>query len=129
MRSFNPATEKYVSLATFRRDGREVRTPVWIAPRNGKFYVFSAGDAGKVKRIRANGRVRLAACDVRGKIESEWIEGRGRVLSDPAVIDKAHQALRDKYGWQMKLGDVFAKLSGRMQRRAYLELELLSPPA
>ena len=25
------ASERYVSLATFRKNGREVRTPVWIA--------------------------------------------------------------------------------------------------
>ena len=26
----DPATEQYVSLATFRRNGTEVRTPVWM---------------------------------------------------------------------------------------------------
>ena len=26
-------SERYVNLATFRRDGTEVRTPVWIAPK------------------------------------------------------------------------------------------------
>ncbi len=27
----DPATERYVSLAAYRRNGREVRTPVWLA--------------------------------------------------------------------------------------------------
>ena len=40
---------QYVSLATFRRDGRQVRTPVWVAPHEGRLYVFSECDAGKVK--------------------------------------------------------------------------------
>src|ERR1700730_1504716 len=50
---FEPAAEKYVSLATYRRNGVEVATPVWIAELAGRYYVFSAGDAGKIKRIRA----------------------------------------------------------------------------
>ncbi len=73
---FDPAAEKYVSLATYRRNGVEVKTPVWIAEKGGLYYVFSAGDAGKVKRIRATPRVRLAACDVRGNLRSDWTEAR-----------------------------------------------------
>ena len=46
---FEPATEKYVSLATYRRNGIEVKTPVWIAELAGRYYVFSAGDAGKIR--------------------------------------------------------------------------------
>ncbi len=69
---FDPATEKYVNLATYRRNGIEAKTPVWIAELAGRYYVFSAGDAGKVKRIRATPRVRpphatsVARCTVLG---------------------------------------------------------------
>lgn len=121
---FNPATEPYVNLATYRRDGTEVRTPVWIAGGAGRYYVFSAGDAGKVKRIRATRRVRLAACDVRGNLKSDWIEGEGRIMDDPTAIDAALRALRKKYGFRMRLTDFFAKLSGRFRRRAYIEIAL-----
>ncbi|MET0661039.1 MAG: PPOX class F420-dependent oxidoreductase [Steroidobacteraceae bacterium] len=121
---FDPARARYVSLATFRRDGSEVRTPVWMAPADGRHYVFSAGDAGKVKRIRATARVRIAECDLRGEIKSGWIDGRGRVLQDKAEVRRALQALRTKYGLQMTLGDFFSKLSGRFSRRAYLEITL-----
>ena len=123
-RPFDPARERYVSLATFRRDGREVRTPVWIAGGDRVLYVFSEGGAGKVKRIRANGRARLAACDFRGRVSSGWIDARARILSDPAEIATAYAALHRKYGWQMKVADVLAKWSGRYGRRALLALEL-----
>jgi PPOX class probable F420-dependent enzyme len=113
---------RYVSLATFRRDGREVRTPVWIAPAEGRHYVFSAGNAGKVKRIRATPRVRLAECDLRGNVRSEWIDARARVIDDPPSISRALRALRAKYGWQMLVGDCFAKLSGRFSKRDYIEI-------
>jgi PPOX class probable F420-dependent enzyme len=121
---FDPAVEPYVSLATARRNGREVRTPVWIAGESRQYYVFSEGDAGKVKRIRANGRVRLAACNMLGKVSSEWLEGRGRIVSEPEVVQRAYETLRRKYGWQMKIADLLSKLSGRYDKRAILEIEI-----
>lgn len=126
--AFDPGREPYVSLATFRRDGREVRTPVWIAEADGRYYVFSEGDAGKVKRIRATKRVRVAACNFRGALRDDrWLEGRGRIVAEPEIRERAYASLRRKYGWQMRLGDVFSKLSGRYGKRAMLELELDRP--
>jgi PPOX class probable F420-dependent enzyme len=124
---FDPATQGYVSLATYRRNGLEVKTPVWIAPVAGRYYVFSAGDAGKVKRIRATPRVRLAACDLRGNLRSDWVEARARIVSDPALIAEVRKALRGKYGFMMRLTDLVATITGRIRRRAYIEIELTTP--
>jgi uncharacterized protein len=121
--TFDPATEKYVSLATYRRSGVEVKTPVWIAEVARRYYVFSAGDAGKVKRIRATPRVRIAACDVRGNIQSAWLEARARIVLDSALIAQARKALRSKYGLLMRLVDVMATITRRIRRRAYIEIE------
>jgi uncharacterized protein len=121
---FDPATEKYVSLATYRRNGVEVKTPVWIAKVAGRYYVFSAGDAGKVKRIGATPRVRLAACDVRGNIRSAWIDARASIVSHPALIVEVRKALQSKYGLLMRLTDLMATMTGRIYRRAYIEIEL-----
>jgi PPOX class probable F420-dependent enzyme len=115
--------ERYASLATFRRDGREVRTPVWIAEAGGRLYVFSAGDAGKVKRIRATQRVRLAGCDARGRVHGEWTEGRARIVADDDIRERAYAALHRKYGWQMWLLDLGSRLAGRIGRRALIEIE------
>ena len=121
---FDPAAEKYVSLATYRRNGVEVKTPVWIAEVAGRYYVFSAGDAGKVKRIRATPRVRLAPCDVRGEVRGPWIEAHARIIVDPTLIVEVRRALRRKYGLLMRLTDVVATVTGRIRRRAYIEIEL-----
>jgi PPOX class probable F420-dependent enzyme len=121
---FDPATEKYVSLATYRRNGVEVKTPVWIAKMGGRYYVFSAGDAGKVKRIRATPRVRVAPCDVRGEVRGPWIEAHARIVLDPTLIVEVRRALRRKYGLLMRLTDVMATMTGRIRRRAYIEIEL-----
>jgi PPOX class probable F420-dependent enzyme len=124
IRPFDPAREPYVSLATFRRSGAEVKTPVWIAGAGDRYYVFSAGDAGKIKRIRNDARVRLAACDLRGNVKSDWMDGRARIIADDAGIAAALAALRRKYGLQMRFTDFFAKLSGRFGKRAYIEIVL-----
>ena len=105
---------RYLALATFRRSGAEVRTPVWFAAMDGKIYVFTAGDSGKVKRLRHSSRARVAPSED-ARARSRRVVGRGRaaIVTEPAVIERAHAALRAKYGWQMWLGDLFSRLSGR----------------
>ena len=120
---FDVFAARYVSLATYRRSGAEVRTPVWIAGEGSRHFVFSAGSAGKVKRIRANGRARLARCNGRGTVSSAWIDARARIVTEPETVALAYRLLRDKYGWSMRLADLFSKLTGRYDQRAVLEIE------
>ncbi|HEY1691326.1 MAG TPA: PPOX class F420-dependent oxidoreductase [Polyangiaceae bacterium] len=115
---------RYVSLETFRKDGTGVKTPVWAAPLDGKLVVFTAGDSFKVKRLRNDARVRVAACDVRGNVRGEWLSGKGHIVEDAAQVEQVLGALRRKYGFQMRVTDFFARLSGRYRKRAYLELSL-----
>jgi PPOX class probable F420-dependent enzyme len=114
--------ERYVSLATFRKDGREVRTPVWIAGGNGKVRVYTNITSGKVKRIRRNGRVRVAPCDIRGTVRGEWVEAQARLIEDARKRDQGIRAFVKKYGWQMRLALFFSRLSGRYEQRAIIEL-------
>jgi len=145
--------ETYVNLATFRRSGAEVRTPVWIAPdRTGgeeRLVVYTHAKSGKVKRIRNDGRVRLAPCNARGHVRGDsgdpqgsshdgshgsahdsshdgshdsWQEARARVLEDPAERDRALEALFRKYPVQMRIAWALARLSGRWAERAALEI-------
>lgn len=117
-------TEAYITLATFRRNGNAVETPVWFAMLGGKLYVVTDGTSAKVKRIRATKRVRLAPCNVWGGVTGDWIDGTGRVLKEQRLIDRAHAALEKKYGWQMWLLDTVSRVCGRISRRAYLELSV-----
>ena len=116
--------QRYVALATFRRSGAEVRTPVWFAAMDGKLYVFSAGDSGKVKRLRHSSRARVAPSDVRGSVRGEWWDAHARIVTEPRVIEQAHAAMRAKYGWQARVGDLFSRLTGRLPRRAWIEIEV-----
>ncbi len=114
---------QYLSLATFRRDGSEVRTPVWFAEVGGKRYVFTAGSSGKVKRLRRSPRARIAACDARGRVEGDWRAATARIVDDAATIERSRRAMRAKYGWRLVLLDLFSRVSGRIHRRAWIEIE------
>ncbi|MGH7789203.1 MAG: PPOX class F420-dependent oxidoreductase [Candidatus Binatia bacterium] len=116
--------EPYISLETFRRNGTGVQTPVWFATLDGKLYVVTDGTSAKVKRLRAGPRVRVARCNVRGTVSGDWFEGQGRIVADRVLVERAHAALGEKYGWQMWLLDTGSTLFGRIGRRAYLELSL-----
>jgi uncharacterized protein len=115
---------RYFNLATFRRDGREVATPVWFAAADGTYYVFSAGDAGKVKRIRAGSRARVAPCDVRGKLLGDWHDANARLVTEAAEVQRAYRALRGKYGLTMAGLDFLARLTGRYQKRQLIAVTL-----
>ena len=117
-------TARYINLTTFRKDGREVATPVWCAVVNGKLCFYTVGNSGKVKRIRATRRVKVAPSDGRGKPLGAWSEGIGRILSDPAEAARVYQAISAKYGWQYALINFFAWITRRVDRRITLELTL-----
>lgn len=118
------STARYLSLATFRKTGVEVRTPVWFAQQGADIYVYSYANAGKVKRLRNSPRARVAPCDMRGKIEGEWFDAEAHLLLEGADQTRAHRALRAKYGWQMATLDFFANISGRARQRAFIVMHL-----
>ena len=114
----------YMSFATRKKSGEFVATPVWFAPDGDSYYVFSAGNAGKVKRLRNFSEARIAPCTARGRVTGEWLDARAFLLEQPGDQKTALEALRRKYGWQMKIGDIFGNLTGKMERRAYIRVDL-----
>ncbi len=90
------AKAKYISLETFRKTGVGVRTPVWFAADPAApdiFYLYSAADAGKVKRIRNNPHVRVAPCDIRGNLRGAWVDGQAHII-EGGEANKAQELLR-----------------------------------
>ena len=73
------ANHKYCLLVTYRRSGEPVATPVWFGPGAADLiYVRSEAELGKVKRIRNDPRVEVAACTARGKPLQAAAPGRAR---------------------------------------------------
>ena len=127
MQSSGPALagEKYFSLRSYKKDGTSVDTPVWFAELNGRLIVFTDGTSYKVKRIRRNPSVQVAACDFRGNVSGPWLNGTCRPIEDDrAYIARCYDALNRKYGLLMRAGTFFATLAGRVRRRLILEITL-----
>ncbi|SCG61965.1 PPOX class F420-dependent oxidoreductase [Micromonospora coxensis] len=90
------AAEKYVLLTTFRKDGRAVSTPVWAVRDGDALAVWTAADSGKVKRIRRDGAVTLAPCDVRGRPRGSAVPGHA-VLCGPEESRRVRDLIKRKY--------------------------------
>jgi uncharacterized protein len=88
--------EKYVLLTTFRRDGRAVATPLWVVPDGAGLGFWTPRSTGKLKRIRNNGRVTLAACDFSGNPKSEALEAHARI-GNAADLSRVADSIRRKY--------------------------------
>ena len=93
--------QRYISLATFRKSGVAVRTPIWFAEDNGKLYFMTNSKSGKYKRIRNNPQVKFAPCTIRGKITGPEFSGTARILP-PQEFAKVRQLIDAKY-WLARL--------------------------
>jgi len=72
--------QRYISLATFRKSGVAVYTPIWFAEEDGKLYFMTNSKLGKCKRIRNNPQAKIAPCTIRGKITGPEFSATVRIL-------------------------------------------------
>jgi uncharacterized protein len=121
------AGEKYISLTTFKRDGTAVPTPVWVVSDDGRrLLVWTGPDTWKVKRLRRDPRVVVAASDYRGRTRGESVEGVGRLLDIPQG-SLVEPLLDRKYGLMRRVLGVFNRLVRVVTRKqpepaAYIEI-------
>jgi hypothetical protein len=101
------AGQKYLSLATFRKTGLAVRTPVWFVEDNDRIYLFTNPKSGKVKRIRTNPSVRIAPCTIRGRVTGPEFEATARIL--PSSEAEHGRSLMKKKYWLMRIPFLWSK--------------------
>ncbi len=109
---------QYVSLSTFRRNGDAVATPVWFATDNGKIYLYSALHAGKMKRVRANGKASVSACDMKGRVPAGATVATGTAVE--LAADRGtyvHGLLNKKYGWKKHTMEFFMAIPEKLRLR------------
>jgi PPOX class probable F420-dependent enzyme len=104
--------QRYLNLESVKRDGTPVQTPVWFAEEQGVLYVYTLANAGKVKRIRHNSRIRIAPCTMRGQVTGPWVEADASIV-DATTAAHGHALLRQKYGWMKGIGDLCSRLLHR----------------
>jgi PPOX class probable F420-dependent enzyme len=106
--------QKYISLTTFRNNGVGVATPIWFGEEDGKLYVMTRSDMGKMKRIRNSPQATVAPCTILGKVTGAEFAATARVLP-PEEHARARQTINRKY-WA-------ARLSAKWSRAdAFVEL-------
>jgi hypothetical protein len=115
---------EFVNLATYRKNGDAVATPIWAAPVDGKLYAFSEARAGKMKRLKNFSRAQIVPCTSKGKPLGVWQDASAYIVDDPDEIATALKALHQKYGWKMRITDLASKAVGRYKKRGYLRIEM-----
>ena len=93
--------QRYISLATFRKNGVAVRTPIWFAEDNGRLCFMTNSKTGKCKRIRNNPKAMIAPCTVRGKVTGPEFPATIRVLPKED-FSRVRKAINAKY-WLARL--------------------------
>src|SRR4026208_2375258 len=78
---------KYLSLTSYRRDGRGVSTPVWFVRDGQRLLVETDIDSFKVKRMRREPRVAIARGTARGKIRELPTPAEAVFLPDDQVAN------------------------------------------
>ncbi len=67
------------------------------------FTSDTLANSGKVKRIRNNSRVNVAACKMDGKVTGAWVPAQAREVTDAEIGTKVNRMLDKKYGLMKKL--------------------------
>lgn len=113
---------RYIALETVRKNGEGVITPVWCAAENGKLYIFTDGDTGKVKRIRNNPRVKICVSSFNGTPKGAWIEATAKIQDSQDDILRAHRLLMAKYWLQYRLINLFSPTLGPKSKVVIIEI-------
>jgi PPOX class probable F420-dependent enzyme len=110
----------YALMVTFRRTGEAVPSPVWFGlDDEGRAFVRTMHDAGKVKRIRNDPRALIAPSTLRGKPKGPALAGKARVLPKEEW-PHAEAALVAAYGVSRKLYE--GVLGGPEEMGTYIEI-------
>ena len=112
--------QAFLSLATLRKNGQRVLTPVWFAQVGTTLYISTSLDSGKVKRIRSNPAVELNPCTMQGGLLGSWVPARAHVASEQEALD-AEAALDARYGEARR--DFMRRNPMPSGRRAYLVVQ------
>ncbi len=115
--------QQFMNLITFRKTGQSVITPVWFAEDGDQLYVMTGAEAGKVKRIRNNGRAEVGPSDRAGKPLGPTVPAAAQVLTDAASRERANALLNKKYGIMKRAFDLMGMLRGGNANRAFLVIK------
>ena len=95
---------EYINLITYKKDKTPITTPVWVAGFSNSLVVTTSLNAGKVKRVRNNGKATIYTTNQNGtKQLSESLDLEASLIEDEELKKKAADTIRKKYGMMAKM--------------------------
>ena len=90
--------KSFLNLATYRKSGQGVKTPVWFTQEGETFYVRTIAGSGKVKRVKNNAQVQIVPCEANGTPTGEWVAAQAVEATEPQTAELVRRLLEKKYG-------------------------------
>ena len=112
--------QQYLNIETFRKNGDGVKTPVWFAQDGDGLLIWTQADSGKVKRIRKNGKVKIAPSTASGELLGEWQEAQARADHSEETLKHAIKLFKQKYGLMF---NAFATI-GKIRKAKYTTVKV-----
>ena len=110
---------EYINLVTYKKDKTPVTTPVWVADFSDSLVVTTSINAGKVKRVRNNGKATIYITNQNGSEKlSESLDLDASLIEDIDMKKQAADTIRKKYGMMAKI-----IMKGPDINRAIIKLE------
>jgi len=106
---------RYLSVTSFRRDGKGVATPLWFVSDGTRLFALTDLHSPKIRRIRRNPHVLVASCRVNGKLRGKPVDARADVLTDTEDLNRVQQLLRRRYKVSYRLVMLFYRLGRRLR--------------
>ena len=121
MKLLDFADHEYINLITYKKDNTSVKTPVWVAEYNDYLVITSSKSAGKVKRIRNNGKATIYITDQIGsKALSDPVDVKASIIEDEESKQAALNKIIKKYGSMSKMF-----IRGSNENRSIIKIEEL----
>ena len=110
---------EYINLITYKKDKTPIATPVWVADFSNSLVVTTSLNAGKVKRVRNNGKATIYITNQSGsKKLSESLDLDASLIEDNDLKKQAADLIRKKYGMMAKM-----IMKGSDENRAIIRLD------
>ena len=110
---------EYINLITYKKDKTPITTPVWVADFSNSLVVTTSFNAGKVKRVRSNGKATIYTTNQNGtKQLSDSLDLEASLIEDEDMKKQAADVIRKKYGMMAKM-----IIKGPDENRAIIRLE------
>jgi PPOX class probable F420-dependent enzyme len=106
---------RYLSVTSFKRDGTGVATPVWFVSDGTRLFALTDLHSAKVRRIRRNRRVLIAACRGDGRLRGVPVPARAEVLTSSPELERVQKLLMARYKVSYRLVMLIYRL-GRLLR-------------